>query len=204
MRSRTPKPPLFPPVGDNRPVTEKIVLDPDSGIAPYEQLRTQLSELARSGALPVGHRLPTVRGFAEELGLAANTVAKAYRAREADGVIETRGRNGTFVAAAGGAAEQRVATAARRTRRPPSGSASPGGRPLSLAKDAVRAASGTDLRPYHDRCAASGYCPASAHVTWLRYRRGADAPAAARTARAGSCPVSVRPLRRVPSRATAS
>ncbi len=94
-------------------MTEKIVLDPDSGIAPYEQLRLQLSELARSGALPVGHRLPTVRGFAEELGLAANTVAKAYRALEADGVIETRGRNGSFIAAAGGAAEQKAAAAAQ-------------------------------------------------------------------------------------------
>ncbi|HEY9437874.1 MAG TPA: GntR family transcriptional regulator, partial [Streptomyces sp.] len=81
----------------------KIVIDPDAASAPYEQVRTQISELARSGALPVGYRLPTVRGFAEELGLAANTVAKAYRALEADGVIETRGRNGTLIAAAGDA-----------------------------------------------------------------------------------------------------
>jgi DNA-binding transcriptional regulator YhcF (GntR family) len=94
-------------------VTLKIAVDPDAGTAPYEQLRTQISELARSGALPVGYRLPTVRGFAEELGLAANTVAKAYRALEADGVIETRGRNGTFVAAAGSAAERELASAAQ-------------------------------------------------------------------------------------------
>src|SRR5690606_34614406 len=80
---------------------------------PYEQLRAQISELARSGALPVGYRLPTVRGFAEELGLAANTVAKAYRALEADGVIETRGRNGTLIAAAGDAADRKAAEAAR-------------------------------------------------------------------------------------------
>ncbi|MEE1761115.1 MULTISPECIES: GntR family transcriptional regulator [unclassified Streptomyces] len=82
------------------------------GGAPYEQVRAQISEQARSGALPVGYRLPTVRGLAEQLGLAANTVAKAYRALETDGVIETRGRNGTFVAAAGSAAEREAAVAA--------------------------------------------------------------------------------------------
>nr|WP_282549238.1 GntR family transcriptional regulator [Streptomyces rochei] len=85
----------------------------DDGTPPYEQVRAQISEQARSGALPVGYRLPTVRGLAETLGLAANTVAKAYRALEGDGVIETRGRNGTFVAAAGSAAERERASAAR-------------------------------------------------------------------------------------------
>ncbi|MEU0375353.1 GntR family transcriptional regulator [Streptomyces sp. NPDC006283] len=93
-------------------MTLNITIDPDAPDAPYEQLRAQVSEQARSGALPVGHRLPTVRGLAEELGLAANTVAKAYRALESDGVIETRGRNGTFVAAAGDAAERQAAAAA--------------------------------------------------------------------------------------------
>ncbi|MER6997290.1 GntR family transcriptional regulator [Streptomyces sp. NPDC000410] len=94
-------------------MTLKIVIDTDSTTAPFEQLRAHVAAQARSGALPVGYRLPTVRGLAEELGLAANTVAKAYRALEADGVIETRGRHGTFVAAAGDAAERRAATAAQ-------------------------------------------------------------------------------------------
>jgi DNA-binding transcriptional regulator YhcF (GntR family) len=93
-------------------VTLKIVVDFDDALAPYEQLRAQVSEQARSGKLPVGYRLPTVRGLAGELGLAANTVAKAYRALEADGVIETRGRNGTFVAA-GDAAGRAAASAAQ-------------------------------------------------------------------------------------------
>ncbi|MFE6040363.1 GntR family transcriptional regulator [Streptomyces sp. NPDC056452] len=123
-------------------MTLTIAIDPDSATAPYEQLRTQLSEQARSGALPVGHRLPTVRGLAEELGLAANTVAKAYRALEADGVIETRGRNGTFIAAAGDAAARKAATAAQeyadRARRLGLSRAEA----LSLAEDAVRAAYG--------------------------------------------------------------
>jgi DNA-binding transcriptional regulator YhcF (GntR family) len=93
-------------------VTLRIALDPDSGPALYEQLRAGVAEQARSGALPVGYRLPTVRALAAELGLAVNTVAKAYRALEADGVVETRGRAGTFVAAAGDAAARQVAEAA--------------------------------------------------------------------------------------------
>jgi DNA-binding transcriptional regulator YhcF (GntR family) len=104
-------PPNFRRVRDNRRVTLKIHID--DGAPPYEQVRAQISEQARSGALPVGYRLPTVRGLAESLGLAANTVAKAYRALEADGVIETRGRNGTFVAAAGSAAERELAVGAQ-------------------------------------------------------------------------------------------
>ncbi|TXS47296.1 GntR family transcriptional regulator [Streptomyces sp. OR43] len=120
-------------------MTLKIAVDPDSGTAPYEQLRTQISERARSGALPVGYKLPTVRGFAEELGLAANTVAKAYRALEADGVIETRGRNGTFVAAAGDAAERHAATAAREYAEQARRLGTSRARALELAQDAVRA-----------------------------------------------------------------
>ena len=99
----------------------QITLDPQSATAPFEQVREQVAAQVRDGVLPVGHRMPTVRGLAEELGLAANTVAKAYRALESDGVIETRGRHGTFVAAAGDAAQQQVAAAAaayaRRTQR---------------------------------------------------------------------------------------
>ncbi|QIQ05523.1 GntR family transcriptional regulator [Streptomyces liangshanensis] len=94
-------------------MTLKIVIDQAAATAPYEQLRTQISAKARSGVLPAGYRLPTVRGLAEQLGLAANTVAKAYRTLESDGVIETRGRNGTFVAAAGDAAAREAAAAAQ-------------------------------------------------------------------------------------------
>jgi DNA-binding transcriptional regulator YhcF (GntR family) len=101
-----------PGVRDNRTVTLQIRIK-DGVTPPYEQVRAQISEQARSGALPVGYRLPTVRALAESLGLAANTVAKAYRALESDGVIETRGRNGTFVAAAGSAAERQAAEAAQ-------------------------------------------------------------------------------------------
>lgn len=129
---------IFRPVRDNREVTLKIRID-DSA-PPYEQVRAQISEQARAGKLPVGYRLPTVRGLAESLGLAANTVAKAYRALESDGVIETRGRNGTFVAAAGSAAEREAVAAAQayveRVRRLGVGEEVA----LAAVKDALRAA----------------------------------------------------------------
>jgi DNA-binding transcriptional regulator YhcF (GntR family) len=91
----------------------KVTIDPQAPTAPYEQLRAQIAAQAQDGRLPVGYRLPTVRGLADELGLAANTVAKAYRALESDGVVETRGRNGTFVAAARDAAAREAAAAAQ-------------------------------------------------------------------------------------------
>ncbi|WP_328325118.1 MULTISPECIES: GntR family transcriptional regulator [unclassified Streptomyces] len=124
-------------------MTLKIAIDTDAATAPYEQLRAQIAGQARSGKLPAGYRLPTVRGLAEELGLAANTVAKSYRALEADGVIETRGRNGTFVAAAGDAAEREAAEAAQafaeRALR------------LGLAPDAARAAVDDALRAVYGK-----------------------------------------------------
>ncbi|CAL9394018.1 hypothetical protein SUDANB146_05181 [Streptomyces sp. enrichment culture] len=98
-------------VRENHGVSVRIHIQ--DGTPPYEQVRARIAEQARSGELPVGYRLPTVRGLAETLGLAANTVAKAYRALEADGVIETRGRNGTVIAAAGAAAEREAAAAAQ-------------------------------------------------------------------------------------------
>ncbi|BBY34703.1 GntR family transcriptional regulator [Mycolicibacter minnesotensis] len=64
----------------------------------FEQIRFALIEAVRTGSLPAGTRLPTVRDLAGQLGLAVNTVARAYRELEAGGVVETRGRFGTFVA----------------------------------------------------------------------------------------------------------
>jgi DNA-binding transcriptional regulator YhcF (GntR family) len=74
-----------------------VVLDPGSDDAPYEQLRMQIAAQVSTGRLPPGQKLPTVRALAAELGLAVNTVARSYRELEADGVITTEGRRGTFV-----------------------------------------------------------------------------------------------------------
>lgn len=77
---------------------ETLHIDSTTDEAPFEQVRRQIAEAAAAGLLAPGHRLPTVRQLAEDLGLAANTVARAYKELEADGVVETHGRHGTLVA----------------------------------------------------------------------------------------------------------
>ena len=72
-------------------------IDTASAVPPFEQLRAGLAEQIRGGAIAPGERLPTVRRLADDLGLAVNTVARAYRELEAEGLVETRGRNGTVV-----------------------------------------------------------------------------------------------------------
>ena len=74
-----------------------LEIDAASAVPPFEQLRAQLAERIRGGVIAPGERLPTVRGLADDLGLAVNTVARTYRELEAEGLVETRGRNGTVV-----------------------------------------------------------------------------------------------------------
>ena len=125
-------------------MTLRIVIDSRSSTAPYEQLRAQIAEQASSGVLPAGYRLPTVRGLAGEVGLAANTVAKAYRALESDGVIETRGRGGTFVAADGGRTEREAATAAQEYAQRVHRLGLDGEAAVEAVREAVRAVYGED------------------------------------------------------------
>jgi GntR family transcriptional regulator len=80
--------------------SHQLAVDPDSSRPPFEQVRTQLSDAIASGALGAEERLPPIRQLATELGLAVNTVARAYRELESAGLVETRGRNGTFVVGA--------------------------------------------------------------------------------------------------------
>ncbi|WP_203579233.1 GntR family transcriptional regulator [Microbacterium hibisci] len=89
-----------------------IVIDPSSPVPPFEQLRAGLIDAVASGELAPGSRLPTVRRLAEDLGIAPGTVARAYRELEAAGIIETRGRNGTFVAFDADPARQQLQRAA--------------------------------------------------------------------------------------------
>ena len=89
-----------------------FAIDAASAVPPYEQLRVQILEGVRTGALSPGAQLPTVRRLAEELGIAPNTVARSYRELERDEVIETRGRNGSFIAATGDATQRQAAAAA--------------------------------------------------------------------------------------------
>jgi DNA-binding transcriptional regulator YhcF (GntR family) len=78
-------------------MTLEIQVDTSAGDPPYEQIRTQIAGQVASGELTPGTKLPTVRALAETLGIAPNTVARAYRELEYSGVVSTRGRNGTVV-----------------------------------------------------------------------------------------------------------
>ncbi|MEX0429659.1 GntR family transcriptional regulator [Nocardioides sp. DS6] len=77
---------------------DQVAVDAADATPPYEQVRRRLEELIETGALPVGARLPAVRRLAGDLGLAAGTVARAYRELEQAGLIETRRGAGTRVA----------------------------------------------------------------------------------------------------------
>ena len=90
----------------------RFTVDAGSGTPPYEQLRMQVVDAVRDGRLAAGAKLPTVRALADEVGLAVNTVAKAYKELESDGVVEGRGRNGTFVRATGDPVAQALQAAA--------------------------------------------------------------------------------------------
>ncbi len=74
-----------------------LEVDPRSPVAPYEQLRQQITALVLAGGLAPGDRLPSIRQLANDLGLAGGTVARAYRELESDGVVTTHGRHGTIV-----------------------------------------------------------------------------------------------------------
>lgn len=89
-----------------------ITIDSQSSVPPFEQVRLQLAERIGSGSLPVGARLPTVRRLAAQLGLAANTVARAFGELEHAGLVTTRGRAGTTVTGSGDAVRERAAAAA--------------------------------------------------------------------------------------------
>ncbi len=115
-----------------------IHVDHDSPVPPYEQVRLRIAALAADGALPAGAKLPPVRQLATDLGLAANTVARAYRELEQAGLVQTRGRAGTVITARAARtpaeavkAAQRYADTVRRLGLPP-------GQALDLVKAALR------------------------------------------------------------------
>jgi DNA-binding transcriptional regulator YhcF (GntR family) len=103
----------------------RLRIDPRAPTAASAQLRDQLAARIEDGRLLPGERLAPTRALAAELGLAANTVAKAYRELESGGYLVGRGRLGTFVVdeppSAGGDPEAALGPAAlayaRRARR---------------------------------------------------------------------------------------
>jgi GntR family transcriptional regulator len=73
--------------------------NPSSGVPIYLQLMEQVKHGIETGALRPGEQLPGIRPLAEELVINPNTVAKAYRELEHEGVIELRHGAGAFVSA---------------------------------------------------------------------------------------------------------
>jgi DNA-binding transcriptional regulator YhcF (GntR family) len=73
-------------------------LDPRSGVATYLQIVQQVKEALRLGTIAVGDQLPTVREVVADLAINPNTVAKAYRDLEREGLVIARQGRGTFVA----------------------------------------------------------------------------------------------------------
>ena len=72
-------------------------VDQNSGVPPYLQLARQVRHASRFGLLLAGDQLPTVREVASALAINPNTVLKAYRELEREGLIGSRPGQGTFV-----------------------------------------------------------------------------------------------------------
>ena len=74
-------------------------LDTRSGIAPYLQLVQQVRRAVKLGLLHEGDQLPTVKDVVARIAINPNTVSKAYRELEHEGLVTARAGVGTFVAA---------------------------------------------------------------------------------------------------------
>jgi GntR family transcriptional regulator len=83
-------------------MTSDIAVDVGSPTPPYEQIRGQIAGHIRTGALPEGSRLPTMRALAADLGVAVGTVARAYAELESAGLVASRRRTGTVVTGGSG------------------------------------------------------------------------------------------------------
>ncbi|WP_018653602.1 GntR family transcriptional regulator [Actinomadura flavalba] len=74
-------------------------LDAGSGVSPYQQIVRQVRQACRLGMLREGDQLPTVKEVVAHLAINPNTVLKAYRELERDGIVSPRPGVGTFVTA---------------------------------------------------------------------------------------------------------
>jgi GntR family transcriptional regulator len=74
-------------------------LEARSGVAPYLQIVQQVRQALRLGVLSEGDQLPTVKDVVAGLAINPNTVLKAYRELEHEGLVAARPGVGTFVTA---------------------------------------------------------------------------------------------------------
>lgn len=157
----------------------------DTSQARNAQLALALSQAIRDGRLPSGSRLPPTRDAARQLGLGRNTVVDAYAELTAEGLLESRGRLGTFVARQAKAVLQPAASPPRVVRRL---SARPAA-PAAVSQDWRLGQSGTQLLPlevWRSACREAGrHLPPSGYgdpqglstlreaiAAWLRRHRG--------------------------------
>lgn len=104
-----------------------MIISLSGSAPPMTQIHDQISGLIATGQLAGEERLPSVRQLAKDLGTAPGTVAKAYRALEAEGLLVTRTGSGTRVSPTAATTTGPVLEAARR-----------------LASSSVRAGNGLD------------------------------------------------------------
>jgi len=72
-------------------------LNPASGVPLYFQLIEQVKHAIETGAIRAGEQLPSVRQMAEDLVINPNTLARAYRDLEGEGIIELKHGSGAFI-----------------------------------------------------------------------------------------------------------
>jgi GntR family transcriptional regulator len=72
-------------------------LNASSGVPLYVQLMEQVKHAVETGALRPGDQLPTIRALAQELVMNSNTVVRAYRELEHEGIVELRHGLGAFI-----------------------------------------------------------------------------------------------------------
>ncbi|ASR34287.1 GntR family transcriptional regulator [Prauserella marina] len=116
-----------------------VTVDATSKVPPYEQVRAGFAERINDGGLAAGTKLPTVRALAADLGIAPNTIARAYRELEEAGLIETRGRAGSFVSSAGEENRAKAVEAAKRYAETVRGLGIPAAEAVAIVAAAVEA-----------------------------------------------------------------
>ncbi len=85
-----------------------LAVDPKLDAAPFQQIMDQLRGFIERGDVRAGDALPTVRQLAGDLGVAPNTVARAYAELQKDGWLTSEGRRGTRVAPGAPASDKRA------------------------------------------------------------------------------------------------
>lgn len=82
---------------EHRSEAVNFFLDAKSGVPFYRQIIEQVKFAIGRGDLQIGDRLPTVRQLAVDLSINPNTVSRAYRELEIEGILDTQQGSGTFV-----------------------------------------------------------------------------------------------------------